>query len=61
MKYYDPCDIASILKINPKKIYHFISNNQLPCIQMGANYKISEIELSEFMKKYYKYLDTKTI
>lgn len=56
MKYYDPCDIASILKIKPIKIYQYINKNQLSSTKLGANYKISEQELSKFIEKYYKNL-----
>ncbi|MFP4015411.1 MAG: helix-turn-helix domain-containing protein [Halanaerobiales bacterium] len=54
MKYYDPSEVASILKIKPMKVFQLIGNDQLKCVQMGSNYRIKKDDLSNFVKRYHK-------
>lgn len=56
MKYYDPSEVAAILRVKPMKVFQFIGNHQLKCVQMGSNYRIKKDDLSEFVRKYHKNL-----
>ncbi|MEJ6951201.1 helix-turn-helix domain-containing protein [Natronospora cellulosivora (SeqCode)] len=56
MKYYSPDEIASLLKIEPRKIYEYIALKQLLPIKLGSNYRISQDEYDAFKRNYYKRL-----
>lgn len=53
MKYYEPGEIASALKVNLSFIYQMISENRLECIKLGSNYRITEKEFERFKDMFF--------
>ena len=49
--YYTPKEVGDILKVNYRKILDLIIIGKLSAIRIGRQYRISENELEEYVKK----------
>lgn len=50
-KYYSRQEIARIFSVNPMTIYRLIRRGDIKAIRIGNDYRVSEDELKEYMKR----------
>lgn len=52
MKYYNPEEVAAILKVKPQEVYQYMMEKKLVPVKMGSNYRLSEKQLEHLIKYY---------